>query len=120
MGKKYVSLNKLSIFLDNLKDIFAPLIHTHTVEDISGLSVDSELSSTSTNPVQNKVLDAEFSAISEAMNALEAAIDDKADVSTIDGFATTEYVDEQVNSVIEEFQEITNNEVDTIFSNFAI
>lgn len=79
--KKYVSLSKLSTFLDNLYDKFASLGHKHTLDDITNYAVDSQLSSTSTNPVQNKVVDAEFEAISVAMNALESAIDGKSDTS---------------------------------------
>ena len=79
--KKYVSLSKLSTFLDNLKDTFSTITHTHKLSDITDYTVDTELSSTSTNPVQNKTLDAEFEAISGAMNALEAAIDNKSDVT---------------------------------------
>ena len=76
--KKYVSLSKLSAFLDNLKNVFALKTHTHTTSDISDFVVDSELSSTSTNPVQNAVINAEFDAISDAMGALDLAIDGKA------------------------------------------
>ena len=72
--KKYVSLSKLSTFLDNLKNTFALKNHTHTV--------DSALSDTSENPVQNKVINAEFDAIAEGMNALELAIDGLADGTT--------------------------------------
>lgn len=73
--KKYVSLSKLSYFLDNLRSVFALKAHTHSTSDISDFVVDTELSSTSTNPVQNKVIDAEFEAMATAMNALELAID---------------------------------------------
>ena len=84
--KKYVSLSKLSTFLENLKDTFSTLSHKHTLSDITdykAVTVDSSLSPTSTNPVQNKILDAEFDAISEAMGALEAAIDDRVAVSEL-------------------------------------
>ena len=80
-NKKYVSLNRLSTFLDNLKDRFATLNHKHTISDITNLSIDSELSSTSVNPVQNKILNNEFEAISNAMGALELAIDGKSESS---------------------------------------
>lgn len=73
--KNYVSLNRLSDFLDNIKAKFATITHGHKLEDISDYTVDSALSSTSTNPVQNKVIDAEFEAMATAMNALELAID---------------------------------------------
>ena len=76
MANKYVSPSKLSLFLENLKAIFSPLTHSHNVSDLSDYVVDSELSSTSTNPVQNNVLDSEFEAISDAMTVLESAIDD--------------------------------------------
>ena len=35
--KKYVSLSKLSAFLDNLKKIFAKVEHSHTVSDVTDL-----------------------------------------------------------------------------------
>lgn len=75
--RKYISLNKLSTFLDNLKDTFATYIHSHTLSDITDYQIDDTLSSTSTNPVQNKVLDAEFEAISRAMTAFESELDKK-------------------------------------------
>lgn len=78
---KYVSLSKLQTFLENLNNKFAALSHKHSVGDLSDYIVDTELSSTSANPVQNKVLDAEFSVISDSMGALELAIDGKASAS---------------------------------------
>lgn len=80
--KKYVSLNRLSTFLDNLYAKFAEATHKHVLADITDYKVDAELSPTSTNPVQNKIIDAEFDAVSDAMNALEAAVDEKQDKLT--------------------------------------
>lgn len=74
---KYISLAKLSTFLDKLKTTFATLSHTHTLTDLTDYTVDAALSETSTNPVQNKVLNDEFDSIATGMNALEAAIDSK-------------------------------------------
>lgn len=79
--KKYASLLTLQTFLDNLKETFSGLSHKHTIADISDYTVDTALSSTSANPVQNKVIDAEFEAVSEAMSALDLALDDKANVT---------------------------------------
>lgn len=76
---KYVSPSRLSLFLENLKDIFSPLVHKHTISDLTDYVVDSELSSTSSNPVANSVLNTEFDAVGNAMGALELAIDGKAD-----------------------------------------
>lgn len=78
--KKYVSLSKLSTFLDNLSNKFAALSHKHTMSDITDLSninieVDTELSSASTNPVANSTLNAEFDAIGQAFVVLEDAVD---------------------------------------------
>lgn len=76
--KKYVSLSKLEVFLENLKTKFASLAHEHTISEITDYVVDSELSSTSNNPVANKAIDAEFEAIGDALGALELAVDGKA------------------------------------------
>lgn len=81
--KKYVTVSKLSVFLGNLRNTFAALSHTHTMSDVLDYAVDDALSSTSTNPVQNKVLDAEFDAISESFAALEAVVDAKQDAIPI-------------------------------------
>ncbi len=80
--KKYVSLSKLQTFLDNLNNKFATLSHKHNISDITDyapITVDSELSSTSINPVQNKVINDEFDAVATSMNALELVVDDKVD-----------------------------------------
>ena len=81
MAKKYINLDNLSTFLSSLKETFATLGHTHTISDFTDYTVDEALSPTSTNPVQNKVLDAEFDSIATAMNALESVIDGKSDSS---------------------------------------
>lgn len=79
--KKYASLTTLQTFLENLRNTFAGLVHKHTISDITDYKVDEALSPTSTNPVANNVLDAEFDAISDALGALELAIDGKSDSS---------------------------------------
>ena len=68
--KKYISLERLTDYDALIKaEIDERIDENKTV-------VDSSLSSTSTNPVQNKVIDAEFEAISEALNVYEKALDD--------------------------------------------
>ena len=114
-NKKYISLNRLSNFLDNLKNTFALLSHKHTLSDITDYSIDSQLSKDSTNPVQNKVLDAEFEAVSTAMNALENAIDSKLNASDyvvdseLTSFSTNPVANKAVNDGI-------NLVYDTMFS----
>lgn len=95
---KYVSPSKLSVFLENLKTIFSPLTHTHKISDITDYTVDSELSSTSNNPVANKTIDAEFEAVSTAMNALDSALDDKVDKSNIIDNLTTTTTDQPLSA----------------------
>lgn len=75
-AKQYVSLSRLQTFLDNLKNTFSSITHTHKLGDITDYKIDDSLSSTSNNPVSNKVLDAEFEAIATSMNVLDTAIDD--------------------------------------------
>ncbi len=55
------------------KEKFSPIIHTHTKSDITDLIVDSELSSNSTNPVQNKVI----------LNAIEEINENSTKVSIV-------------------------------------
>lgn len=76
---KYVSPSRLSLFLENLKSIFSPVLHTHSIKDLTDYVVDTELSSDSTNPVANATLNEEFEAVANAMSALELSIDSKAD-----------------------------------------
>lgn len=77
-NKKYVSLSRLQTFLENLSNKFAALSHKHKMSDITDYKVDTALSSTSNNPIANSAVDAEFEAIATAMNALDLAIDGKA------------------------------------------
>ena len=74
-NKKYASLSTLQAFLESLRETFSSLGHKHTISDITDYKIDTELSSTSTNPVQNKALNDEFDAIATAINALDSAID---------------------------------------------
>lgn len=106
--KKYINLSNLSTFLSSLKETFAAISHKHTISDFTDFAIDSELSSTSTNPVQNKVIDAEFDAIAVSMNALESAIDAKSDDShTHNDIYYTE-------TEIDNMEFITINDIDTI------
>lgn len=79
--KKYVSLTRLSNFLDNIKAKYSQIGHKHTISDITDYKVDTALSSTSNNPIANKTVDAEFEAVATAMNALDLALDSKANAS---------------------------------------
>lgn len=107
-NKKYISPSKLSVFLDNLKATFSPLVHKHTISEITDYVVDSELSSASNNPVANSAIDAEFEAIGDALGALELAIDNHNhdDVYDAKGSAETalatskEYTDNKVASMV--------------------
>lgn len=63
--KNYVSLNKLATFLSEAKKIFANTTHEHSISDITDYTVDSILSSTSSNPIENKTIKAEIDTINE-------------------------------------------------------
>lgn len=98
--KKYVSLAKLSTFLDKLKTTFASLNHTHSISDLTDYTVDAALSDTSTNPVQNKVIDAEFDSIATAMNALESAVDGKASATHTHSIIDIEEIETVTNRTL--------------------
>ena len=60
----YVGKTALNRFLEKIRGVFAPLSHKHSIEDITDLPVaDASLSATSTNAVQNKVINAEIDRI---------------------------------------------------------
>lgn len=112
-NRNYVSLSKLSTFLDNLKNTFAALSHEHTISDITDYVVDSELNSNSTNPVQNAALDAEFSEIALSMQALDLAIDSKQNVITgTDGQVVQ--INSDGNAVASDLNLITVEDIDVI------
>jgi hypothetical protein len=94
---KYVSPSRLSLFLENLKTIFSPLTHTHKISEITDYVIDSELSSTSNNPVANSTINTEFDAVSEAMGALELAIDNH--THTVDKITDLSVTADELNLV---------------------
>lgn len=79
--KKYVSLDRLSDFLDKINAKFSQVGHKHNLSDIAGYTVDTALSSTSNNPVSNSSIHAKFEAVSNEMALLDGAIGKKADSS---------------------------------------
>lgn len=96
--KNYVSLSKLSIFLDKLASRFAALKHGHKLSEIEDYKVDSALSPNSTNPVQNLVIDAEFEAVSEALRIYSIALGDKADNVALSDYALKSEIPEPMPS----------------------
>lgn len=120
--KKYVSLSKLGTFLEKLNVTFASLVHKHTISDITDYVVDNALSPTSTNPVQNAVIDAEFEAMASAMSALEYSLDNHNHDDSYDAIGSAEtalatskeYTDNKVASMVfvgtyEEYQTAYND-----------
>ena len=61
--EQYNFLDELGLgkVIGNVKTMFAKLSHSHKLSDISDYTVDSAMSSTSTNPVQNKVINSALS-----------------------------------------------------------
>ena len=111
--KKYASLSTLQTFLDNLKTTFSAFGHKHTLSDITDYAVDSELSSTSTAPVQNKVLNAEFDEIAVSMRALETALDGKSDSSHDHNslYYTETEIDQKLSAVNTSIDNIKSGEI---------
>lgn len=116
--KKYISLSKLSTFLDHLKETFAIVSHKHTLNDITDLSIDSALSPTSTNPVQNKVLDAEFDAISDALGALDLVVDSKAEANH--NHDDRYYTESEIDSKLENKSDASHNHDDRYYTETEI
>lgn len=68
--EQYNFLDELGLgkVIDNIKTMFAKLSHSHKLSDISDYTIDSAMSSTSMNPVQNNVLKMEFDAINNELS----------------------------------------------------
>lgn len=106
--KKYVSLSRLSTFLDNLKTTFSSLGHKHKLSDITDYTVDSTLSSASINPVQN--------------NVIKASLDEKVpDTRTVNGKALSTDITLSASDVgsytkteIDSMEFITTSDIDEI------
>lgn len=111
--KKYVSLTRLSNFLDNIKAKYSQIGHKHTVSDLTDYKVDTTLSSTSSNPIANKAVDAEFEAVSQAMGALESAIDGKSDSTHThdDRYYTETEIDQKLSAVNTSIDNIKSGEI---------
>ena len=69
---KYVSLNRLSDFLDKLKDVFSLKTHGHTLSEIEDLIIDNEVAASS-NLVKNSAVN---SAIESVRSDLGKNIED--------------------------------------------
>lgn len=65
--KKYISLNSLSSFLDNLKNIFSSILHTYVQSDIEDLVINNGVSNSS-NLARN-------SAVNSALNDIKDELD---------------------------------------------
>ena len=65
--KKYISLSKLTTFLDNLKNIFAPEKHTHKMSEIEDLTIDNTVSD-STNPVRSSAVNSALTSMKSELN----------------------------------------------------
>ena len=106
--KKYVSLSRLSTFLDNLKTTFSSLGHKHKLSDITDYTVDSTLSSTSTNPVQNNVIKASLDEKvpnTRTVNGKALSTDIMLSASDVDTYTKTE---------IDSMEFITTSDIDEI------
>lgn len=121
-SKKYISLARLSNFLDNIKAKYSQIGHKHTVSDITDYKVDTALSPTSNNPIANSTIDAEFNAVEKAMGSLELAIDGKLNASdyVVDSELTSsstnpianKAVNDGINLVYETMFSITDEKAD--------
>lgn len=77
MAKKYAGLDALRTFLDNLKNTFAALNHAHKISDLTDYTVDKTLSTTSTNPLQNKVVTEKINSANSTITSINSALDTK-------------------------------------------
>lgn len=83
--KKYLSLDGVSTFLTNLKSLFATKGEVDSLESKVNTkadanhthAIDSALSTTSTNPVQNKVIKTQLDAVDDSIDLINTNLDKK-------------------------------------------
>lgn len=80
-NNNFLNFEGLTTFFNNLINKFALKIHKHTLSDITDYTVDTELSSTSTNPVANKTVNTGFSIVGNSISSLQTAVSGKADTN---------------------------------------
>ena len=97
MEKKYISLERLSYFLENLKNTFAKSIHTHGLSDIPELIIDTEIKD-SPNLINN-------SAVNSAVNNILGSITTKADNDVV---------------LYKTSQELTSDEIEQVYTNLQL
>lgn len=79
MANNYLDKTGVIRLINNVKNMFASVSHTHKKSDIDDLIIDSEFSSTSTNPIQNKVVSTGFGYVSNAITSLNSDVANKSD-----------------------------------------
>lgn len=95
MAKNFLDKDGVSRLIYNFKSLFATLSHKHEISDLTDYTVDSALSSTSTNPIQNKVVNEGFSLVANSLTSMQNSIKGKADKEhEHTNYALTSYVDE--------------------------
>ena len=65
---EFLDESGLQSVINKFVALFAKITHTHELSEISDYTVDSSLSSTSTNPVQNKIITVEINRINETLS----------------------------------------------------
>lgn len=89
---KFLDLSGVSYFLNKCKALFAPISHSHNLDEITDYIVDTELSSTSTNPVENKAVQSAIQ-ILEDKKANKSELPSKtSDLTNDSGFITVSAV----------------------------
>lgn len=116
--KKYVSLSRLSTFLDNLKTTFSSLGHKHKLSDITDYTIDSTLSSTSTNPIQNNVIKASLDERvpnTRTVNGKALSTDITLSASDVSSYTKTE-----IDSKIDEAKSYTDTKTSDLASTTVV
>lgn len=109
---KFLDLSGVSYFLNKCKSLFAPIFHSHNLDEITDYVVDTELSSTSSNPVENKAVQSAIQTLEDKkanQNDFDEEINNResGDVQTLSDAML--YTDNLKNGqVLENTEEINN------------
>jgi hypothetical protein len=125
VNKKYLDRTGLTDILQKLKAKFASLVHTHKKEDITDYIVDTELSSTSTNPVENKIIKAGFDLvdykiqtdIDSLRNELKTYVDEMSPgVDAEHNHDDKYYTEAEIDAKLDEAKQYANNIKDDLLN----
>lgn len=111
---KFLDLSGVEYLIGKCRTVFANITHTHKLEEITDYTVDSSLSSTSTNPVQNKIVQAAIQALEDSKAEKDELPTKVSELTNDSGFVTNDDMNLALNQSIADWNQSDENAIDYI------